>query len=241
MIVDRMHIEFKELVDKAATLNNPNFQTEQIDLFLSDAQEEFLEQRAYGINFKREYLEETQKRVKDLQSITRNANIITFLNNTDNKPNGTFIQLPSDYRHAINEEVQVTYLDCNQVSTQTRIPVEALTHDKYNNTLANPFTRPSINKVYRLPFGRINSAEYFEVILPVGYTLNTYILRYLKNPAKIDKAQLLTPVGLAGTDQGEMTDESYREIIQLAVRNALGEIGSQLTPDALQKFQTEIE
>lgn len=231
-----MHQQFKIGVDKTDSLNSANFLTEEIDLYLSDSQEEYIEQQAYGNNPKGSYIEETQQNVKNLQSITRNANIITFLNNNNNKPNGTFIQLPSDYRHAIEEDVTITYLDCNNQIQTTEIQVVALTHDQYNNSIRSPFSKPNLNKVYRLPFGRINNNEYFELILAPGQTLVTYHLRYLKNPAKIDKAQILVPLGLPGTAEGELTDTSYREIIRLAIRNALGDIQSQSTKEALERL-----
>lgn len=240
MVVNELHIRFREGVDKANTLNNPNFLPEQIDLYLSDAQEEFIEQRAFGNNFKKESLEETQKRVKDLQSITKNAVITNFVNNPDNKPSGTFVELPSDYRHAINEEIVVEYTDCNKQKITQRVSVVALTHDKYNKTFANPFTRPTLNTAYRLPYGRMNNKEYFEIITNPDHTLKSYILRYLKNPEKINLAQRIippstTPFGLSTNQTGEMTDEAYREIIRIAVRNALGDIQAPGVQEAMER------
>ena len=237
MTVSQMHIEFKLWVDKSDSFNSANFAIEEIDVYLSDAQEQFIELRAYGNNTKRESVEETQKRVKDLQSITENANVTTFINNSNNKPNGTFVQLPTDYRHALNEEISVQYLDCNSATQTARVPVIALTHDKYNRVVQNPFTIPSLNKAYRLPFGRISGKEHFEIIISEDQTLQTYYLRYLKNPTKIDKAQILTPPGLAGSDQGDMTDESYREIIRLAAYNAMSDIGSPLAQQAAENLK----
>ena len=241
MNVSTAHIQFKIGIDKTDSFNSANFLTEEIDLYLSDAQEEFIEQRAYGNNFKRESLEETQKRVKDLQSITTNVNSTLFSTDTNNKPLGTFVTLPTDYRHSINEEVTITSTDCNNSTISTRVPVKAITHDEYNTMISNPFARPSLNQAYRLPYGRFNNREHFELITQGGpASLVTYHLRYLKNPRKIDKAQLLSPLGLAGTDTMDLSDESYREIIQIAIRNAMGDIMSPGTEERL-KRTTEIE
>ena len=54
MIVDRMHTEFKVLVDKSDSFNSANFTIAEIDLYLSNAQEEFIEQRAWGNNYQME-------------------------------------------------------------------------------------------------------------------------------------------------------------------------------------------
>ena len=240
MTVNEMHLQFKVGVDKTDSLNSANFTPAEIDIYLSDAQEQFIEQRAYGNNFKRESVEESRQRVKNLQSIVKNAQITPLAFQVENKPNGLFVTLPSDYRHALEEEVSLTYLDCNGQPQTTRVPVIALSHDKYGKTVTNPFSKPNTNKVYRLPFGRFSNAEHFEIISSPGYTINTYYLRYLKNPAKIDLAQRLTPPGLPGSAQGDLVDEAYREIIRMAVRNALGDIESPRTQESMQRLN-EIE
>ncbi len=255
MIVDRMHTEFKVLVDKSDSFNSANFTIAEIDLYLSNAQEEFIEQRAWGNNFKRESIEETQKRVKDLQSLVVNARLSFLPSTLDNKENAFFVALPDGvtvldennipypkYRHAINEELVVQYVDCNERTKTTRVPVVALTHDKYNTAVTNPFAKPSFNRVYRLPYGRIGNLEHFEIIVspPMIMTSRGYQLRYLKDPKKIDKAQIQVPLGLPGNAQGDLTDESYREVIAIAVRNALGDIESIRVNDAREKLN-EIE
>lgn len=236
MIVSRMHIEFKLAIDKADSLNAPDFLPEEIDIYLSDSQEEFIEQRAYGNNFRRLSVEETQKRVSDLQSLVSNTNITTFTQGTDNQTNGYFVTLPSDYRHALQESALITYSDCNSSSKDKRVPVYPLTHDRYNKVIQNPFTAPDDSFVYRLPFGRDTSGEQFELITAPGITLNSYQIRYIKNPKKIDLAQILSPLGLSGAEEGELKDECYREIIRMAVRNALADIESPRTQASIQKL-----
>jgi hypothetical protein len=240
MTVNEMHLQFKVGVDKTDSQNSANFTPAEIDLYLSDAQEQFIEQRAYGNNSKKESAEETQQRVKNLQSIVYNATITPLPPSADNKPDGVFVTLPSDYRHALEEEVLVSYVDCNNVIQQQRVSVVALQHDKYAKAVTNPFSKPNLNKVYRLPYGRFNNAEHFEILSSPGYSVVNYYLRYLKNPTKIDLAQRLTPPGLPGTAQGELVDEAYREIIRMAVRNALGDIESPRTQESMQRL-TEIE
>lgn len=241
MTVNEMHLQFKIGVDKTDSLNSANFTPAEIDIYLSDAQEQFIEQRAYGNNTKRESAEETQQRVKNLQSIVRNQTITPLAPTADNKPNGVFVTLPSDYRHALEEEVLVSYVDCNNAVQQQRVPVVALQHDKYARAVTNPFSKPNTNKVYRLPFGRFSNAEHFEIISSTDYSIVAYYLRYLKNPAKINQANRILPVpSISGTQEGDLADEAYREIIRMAVRNALGDIESPRTQESIQRL-TEIE
>ena len=61
-----MHIEFKLGLDKTDSLNYPNFEPEEIDLWLNRAQDRFVKTR-YVHNNKTETFEETQKRTDDLR------------------------------------------------------------------------------------------------------------------------------------------------------------------------------
>lgn len=254
MLVSQAHTQFKILLDKTDVLNSANFLPEEIDQYLSDAQEQFIEQRAYGNNFKRLSVEETQQRVKDLQDITINGNLNTFVNNADNVQNGTFVALPDgvtildnagvllpEFRHPLTEFVTVQCRDCHGAQTVARVPVEALTHDEYNKITQNPFAAPNLDRVYRLPYGKVNNIQYYEVVIDPSFTLSIYHLRYLKNPLKFNLAQIvippaLTPFGLSGTQQIQMTDSACREIIMLAVRNALGTIQAPAAQDAIQRL-----
>ncbi len=242
MTLQQAHLVFKQYLDKGDSLNSANFLPEEIDLAISDAQEQFIEQRAYGYNFQNKHLEETQKRVKDLQSITQNAVISTSIVSADNKPNGRFIELPTDYRHAIQEDVTVKYLDCNNKLQSTNIQVIPLQHDKYNKMIVNPFTVPSLDKVYRLPYGRFGTPprEHFEILLGPNQTFVSYNLRYLKNPRKLNLANLPTVINgiTAPNAELDMTDESYREIIRLAAETKLYDIESQRAQAEQEQFKT---
>ncbi len=255
MRIDFAHQQFRIGVDKTDSLNSANFLTEEIDLYLSDAQEEFIEQRAYGLNVLGKYLEETQKRIKDLQSLEINGNLNTFTVNANNKPNGTFVTLPDgltildntgvllpNYRHPLEEEVTVLYKDCHNIVQTKRIQVIPLTHSQYNKMVVNPFSQPTLDKVYRLPYGRFNNLEHFEIIVGPGQSLITYHLRYLRNPRKINLANLPNiPNSLTNaSDQLDMTDESCREIVRIAIRNALGDISSDRTAESIERLK-EIE
>ena len=59
MTVAEMHIQFKVGLDKTDSLNYPNFEPEEIDLWLNKAQEKFIKSR-YSHDVKRETFEETQ-------------------------------------------------------------------------------------------------------------------------------------------------------------------------------------
>lgn len=245
MVVSQTHYEFNVLLDKVDTLSTPNFEPEERDVFLNNAVERYISQRAYGTNPKGEGLEETQKRLDDLKNITSNSNITTFTSTTDNKPNGYFVQLPSDYRHAIGEEVSITYTDCNSESQSKRIPVIPVTHDRYNRVINDPFSKPCEDEIIRLGYGAdANGNQRFELITDGSMTLTTYHLRYIKEPQKIQYGTVYDPSSSGfGTDQdGSLMDDDYRakEIIKMAITEALGNIESQrvlLSEKELEKIE----
>lgn len=113
MNIATIQTEFKVGVDKVDSLNSANFLPEEIDVLLNTEQSKYVEQRAYGNNPRRQGLEETQKRLDDLKNITQNYSSSTFIQNSDNKPGGYFVNLPSDYRHAIEEQLLLAYVSCD--------------------------------------------------------------------------------------------------------------------------------
>lgn len=224
MTIQEMHYQFKIGLDKVDSLSSPNFIPEEIDIFLNNAQEQFISQRAFSNNPKKEGLEETQKRVDDLKNIISNYNTTTFTTTVDNKPNGVFVALPSDYRHAIQEEATVSYTDCNSTTQTEQAEIIPINHDEYNRIIRDPFKKPDKEIIYRLGFEPAAS-ERFEIISGPSTTLTTYVLRYIRNPQQLRYGtQYQTPT----TDLDcELSLHTHREIVALAVKNALEDIESQ--------------
>lgn len=220
MVVSLMHDKFKIGVDKGDSLNTANFLAEEIDSFLNDAQEKFIEQRAYGTNPKGTGLEEDQKRRDDLREITKNYGSSTFISTTNNKPNGVFVDLPEDYRHAMQEEVSISYTDCNNVSATDRIPITAVTHDRYPKIIDDPFNKPYREEAIRLDY----EGDVYELITDGTFTITNYHLRYLKEPRVI---RFGTAYVVTTTDvDSELAAHTHREIVKIAVKDALQDIES---------------
>lgn len=224
MIISEMHQSFKILVDKIDSFNAANILPEEIDFFLQEAYEEFLEQRAYGTNVRKETFEETQKRMDDLSGLVTAATCIVFPNNSINYPNGQFVVLPDNYRHAVNEYAEITCISSN-LATPKRVKVFPVTHDVIEPIVNNPFTKPGIERFYRLGFDKYNGQRVFEIVTDGINYLNSYKLRYIREPLKIDLAQIRVPLGLSGAQSIELAPHTHREIINIAVENALMTIG----------------
>lgn len=224
MTVQEMHDRFKIGLDKVDSLSAPNFIAEEIDIFLNDAQDQFIAQRAFRNNFKKEGLEETQKRLDDLKNITANYRASTFTNTIDNKPNGSFVDLPSNYRHAIQEEALVTFNNCADAPEQIVAEVVPISHDRYNRIVRDPWNEPDEEKIYRLGYEVNSGIETFELVTDTNTTIDTYVLRYIRVPITIQLgSEYQTPL----PDQDcELSEHTHREIIALAVKNALEDIES---------------
>lgn len=237
MTIAEIHTLFKILTNKVDSLNYPLLEPEEIDVLLNNTQDKLIEQRAYGNNPKRQGVEETQKRVDDLRDITVNYNASTgsFLpQTTANKPHGRFVRLPVDYRHALNEEVTISTVDCTGTSVLKRVRVVPVTHDRYNQIIADPFNAPYDEMVIRLPYQKTTIVNttigIFELITDSNSTLVTYHLRYLKTPVRMRYG---TTYSTPTTDvQCELAEHIHREIVEEAAREYLENIESP-------RFQTQ--
>lgn len=179
----QMHEQFRIEYDAIASFSNPEYSAEEVDYFLNTAQDNLI------LMIKKEGLESTQTYRDMLSNITDNENISTFITNSDNEPNGVFVQLPVDYRTALKESVTISYADCNAVTTAERIPVIPSTHDRTNYDFRNPFKRPNKKeRVLSVPYGYLSGdpeIQTIELITDGTFTISEYHLRYVRNPREI--------------------------------------------------------
>jgi len=227
MTIGRMHIEFKAGFDKSESLSYPDFRPEEIDLFLNRATESVVKQRYSGNNLRRESVEETQKRRDDLRTLTTSYASSAFFTNADNKPNGTFIGLPDDYWFALEEEVNISYLDCHDhIVNNVRASVKPITHDRYNKIKLDPFNKPNKIEIVSVPFGLPTGGQGTrtnELITDDTTTLNAYYLRYIRKPVE---------VSLANNIDSDLSEHMHREIVDYAVNLAIENVESP-------RFQTQ--
>lgn len=227
MTIGRMHIEFKAGFDKSESLSYPDFRPEEIDLFLNKATESIVKQRYSGNNLRRESVEETQKRRDDLRMLTKNYTSTNITNTAENKPNGFFVGLPSDYWFTLEEEVSISYLDCHgTILNDVRASVKPITHDRYNKIKLDPFNKPNKIELVSLPYGYSTTSQAMknEIITDSPTTLlNAYYLRYIKKPVE---------VSLANNIDSDLSEHMHREIVDYAVNLAIENVESP-------RFQTQ--
>ena len=221
MLISEFHTEFKVAVDKLTSFNSPSFLPEEIDVIFNNTIERFVSQRMYGNNPSRLGLEENQKRFDDLLTLVFQANYSTFSTSALLKPGGSTVAFPADYWHTIEEDATITYLDCNNVSQTKVVPVIPVTHDRYNKVIRDPFHKPNENKIIRMGIGGSP-----ELIVATGTTLSSYRLRYIKKPTEVKYGT--TYAVQPNTDVNcDLPEHTHKEIISLAVQEALETIESQ--------------
>lgn len=217
MTVAQMHTAFKFGMDKLDALNYPNFLPEEIDLLLNQAQDRYVKQR-YGLNnIKRQSFEETQKRTEDLKNLVRAITLIPAAYATDNiNVNARFVTLPLDHWFIIQERASITYEDCNGNDLTTSVRIKPIQHVEFDVIIEDPFKKPNKEKVLRLmENGRV------ELITDSTTTLNSYYLRYIKQPVRISVS---TPTNC------ELSDHTHQEIVDEAIKIALEGIEAKRNP-----------
>ena len=238
MTSQEMEIAFKQGIDKFDSLNYPDFQTDQIELILNQAQDQFVKQRYGGNNLKKQSFEETQKRTEDLKNVVVNSVVTTVINAegavlaattaADNiNTLARFVTLPTNYWIMIQELTGVSYLGCNGATITDRVFTKAIQHDDYSKLIKNPFGKPTEGKILRLmENGRV------ELIPPTGTTITDYHIRYIKEPVRIS---------ITNSVNCELSVMTHQEIVNAAVSIALEGIESRRTQGFEQVVQNKQE
>ena len=112
MTISEMHILFKLSLDKVGNSSLPYFEPEAIDLILNYAIKAVYKQKITGNNALRQGAEETNKRRTDLQTMIVGYSTETFVTNSDNKPYGKFVEVPSNMFYLLDEEVCISSDTC---------------------------------------------------------------------------------------------------------------------------------
>lgn len=219
MTVLQMHKAFKLRIDKVDSLAYPNFEDDEIDYYLNLAQERIIKQRYSINNIYKEGFETTQKRTDDLRMLIKSATILPSPITGEEKPNGVFFLLPNSttdlYWFSIQEEVNITYIDCFNKTVNSRIGVKVIQHDDYNKNIRDPFNGPSNIEASRLMY-----QDKAELLSDGTFTINSYIIRYIRKPVSID---------ILNNIDCELADHIHSEIIEEAANIVLENIESKRT------------
>ena len=136
-------------------------------------------------------------------------------------PNGIFLDMPSDFLYAVEEAVKLETTPGGIIGT-TEAWVKPVKHDEYLTNINNPYKQPYKDLVWRMDISRIQHAsgtailaspKRAELVLPSGYAVNTYRVRYLATPPAIVVDEF-TP---ANQKHCILDETLHREIVDEAV------------------------
>jgi hypothetical protein len=229
MNIDRMHLEFKLSLDKLDSSAYPDLQPAEIDYWLNTGYLRAIKTRYSRNNIYRQGFEEIQKRTDDLKALvvtnyaavsavttetaTYKIDLATlFTNEAHSVANTT-----EKYMFYLRGRARHVVASCGSQYCGVNI----VRHDDLDSVLYDPFKKPYV----------LESVAYFErgslyVVTDGSYTIDKFKVTYLKKPLLIDKAQILSPLGLTGSQTIEIDDHMQDEVIQEAVKAALENIES---------------
>lgn len=227
MLITEFHTNFKFSLDKADGLNYPNFEPEEIDLLLNQAQDRFVKQRYGGNNIKRTSFEQTQKRIEDLKEVIETVRLTGLKANSESIIyNSAMCEIPENHWFTVWERAILNCTTCNTIVkrgvgpigleggdnliTGQYVRVRPITHNEFDKTVYDAFEQPNQNEILRLMY-----KNQVELIIPEDCTLVSYEFRYVREPIRMSLDNDITC---------ELSNHTHQEILDLAVQIALENI-----------------
>ena len=238
--------EFDILYDNASK-GAPGLDLYEKSVFLTQAQEEIVKE-AYsgysrtGVSFEgserrrrqlselvKDYWTTTEAPSEQQETSTLDSNNVSRKSDT-NTPNyvdmnivdgSVFYFLPTEVMYLVFERVT---LNDNRI-----INVTPVTHDEFNQSIKNPFRKPSRNIAWRLDVQA--PGAYMKVEIVANQAVKKYHIRYVKKPNAIILSNFESDDELAGLGltvdgdnierSSELNNEMHRDILSRAVEIAV--------------------
>lgn len=223
MTIQEFSAEFDVLYNNIASNGAPGINEYEKSVFLTKAQDELI--RAY-------FLKNTNKIQvgydDNTLSQTNFSNLIVFKNIdtfTDAKysdiTNSKSIELPSDILFILNEQLKCVDLE-NKKKTLTIVPINS---DAYSRLTSKPFNRPLKNQAWRLDVNVVEDDEInqcCDLIPTIGYTIQSYQIRYVKKPTPIilEDLEEISINGVYQHTECKLNPIIHQDILQRAVELA---------------------
>lgn len=224
MTAQEFHRNFRFGMDKMDSLNYPNFQSEEIDLLLNQAQDRFVKQRYGTTNTKRTSFEETEKRTEDLKEIIQTDRLTGFTANSESIIySSAMCQLPTNHWFTIWDKAIISCTKCNGTVTRALgdigadgspnfitgiyVEVRSVTHLDFEKVVHDAFKGPDHTKILKLMY-----KNQIELIISEDCTLISYEFRYIREPIRISLINNITC---------ELSDHTHQEIVNISIDIAL--------------------
>lgn len=213
MTIKDMHYDFKKKLNKIDSQTFRNLLIPEIDWTLNEAQELYVKMIAEPRVKNHLGFEIGQRSIDDIKSIVKNQCIAV---------NNNIATLPSDYWYYISSKATISKGSCS--STEGRLHIRQH-DDEFENS---PFDKSSFEwRTINGVFNR-NGIQVFASDFTVSELCMTYLkkLVYIHNAEEFRNGQYKLPSGilLSGFQNCELPEHTHREIVDIAVLLATGEI-----------------
>ena len=213
MTVQEMHYDFKFKYNKVDSQKNRNFQIPEIDWFLNEAEEIFIKTVAFPRFVTKLGFETSTRNLESIQSIVKTEE----LNISSN-----FIDLPEDYKFFVKAFAEIKKDTCTK-----KAKFFVAKHNNLNEFSLYENTSFFWQEVYgRFEDNKIKFLEELET------EIKKLFLTYIRKTAYIHNAQAFNVLGyelpggqaLTGTQNCELPENTHREIVDIAVMLASGNL-----------------
>jgi len=163
------------------------------------------------------YFEADEKIRTELGSLIQNHIVATgaFSTGPALHNNAVFANLPANYLYSLKEECTINYTDCNgNTGAQKDARVLPIRHEEYTMNINNPFGKPFEELVWRMDYGA-TATKVHELIHGIEQSIQTYRLRYLKMPVRID---IINGVNC------ELHESIHEEVVDRAIQLAMASL-----------------
>lgn len=187
---------FNSRYEFMASENAPGFMDDEILELLNDSQYKFISQRAFGNNLYKTGLEESVKRIDDLEKLITDETISTIIDT--GYDNVMKASLPSTYLHHVVSHVE---LDSNYLFNTELI----------SQLAARPLIKTPVNNPWiEEPFIYIKDGSVWVVYDTTSYSeVSSVLISFIKDPDKITTSDITW-----------FSESSVREIVRIAVDEA---------------------
>jgi len=210
-----MHYDFKKKLNKIDSQQYKNLLVPEIDWVLNEAQELFVKMVAKPR--RKSYLgfEMNQRSIDDIRTLVINNECLDVVDN--------IVTLPANYWHFVRAEIETSKGNCTGIKARFHVRQH---DDEFENS---PFDKSSFE-------WRIVNGVFFEGGIRLyddgTFTNNSFCISYIKRPQYIHNAESFRngtynlPSGeiLNGTVDCELPLQTHREIVDIAVLIATGQI-----------------
>ena len=224
------HIEFKEgfnLRYNNALPGAPGLDNYEISSYLTRAQLGLVKEAYSNMLGDRTSFELKEKSRRVLNELIKNEIISTSLSSTRGiVDSSVFFEIEEEPMYIISESAKIS--SSNNLYNNKVIEVVPIKHDEFFKAYKNPFKKPNKNIAWRLDLSKENSKTTVEIVS--SESLNSYSVRYLKNPNPIIVSNLesdsevggmgLTIEGKTNTSTSELNSQVHHNIIDRAVELA---------------------